>query len=252
MNTHITTAVVVSQDPDNYALNVALQGQWGSQMPAVSVQVMTHGPRDAVRGSFPELPLPGQLGIVVFPRADDRNGVWIGAVSPALNDASTLAPGNGNTAFAAHFGGGVSVRTRDGTIYEQLPDGTILTIGSGVAPVLTRHTVGPDQQRKRSAFTPADRIAAPPAAPFAISITHPTGATATLSPTGNWSLTSAPGGTINGTAAHINLGDGGTLEALLKHSAATIFNGHTHPGGAGNAPSPQMAASSETSVLKAD
>lgn len=243
----IATATVISQDPDNYALNVSLHGYFGTQMPGVSVQVLTHGPRDGVRGNFPELPLPGQLGVICFPRGDSRSGIWVGAISPALNDASTLAPGLGTAQFAAHFGGGVSSRSRDGSLYEELPDGTTILIGH--APTLTRHTVGSDQERSRTPFTRAERVSDPPT-PFPVVLTHPTGATATLSAAGDWTLTSAPGGTVNMTGAHIKLGNGGTLQALLKHHAATTYNSHSHPGGGG--PSPLMTVTDETTVVTAE
>ena len=260
-------ATVISQDPDNYALNVSLQGFFGGQMPAVSVQVLTHGPRDAVRGHFPELPLPGQLGLVAFPRGDSRNGIWLGSLSPSLVDASSAAPGNGNTSFASHFGGGVTSRGRDGTLFEEFPDGTTVMIGTA-APSFTRHTVGEGQQRARTPFTAAERVAATPS-PFMAVLTHPSGATASLSTAGAWTLTAAPGQSVavsgavvnvtatssaSVTAPAITMGDGGTLQALLNTAAATLFNSHTHAdpqGGVTGPPSQTMGAAQETAILTA-
>ena len=190
----IAKAWVISQDPDNEAVNVALLGPFGGQMPTLSCQVLTHGPRDGVVGRFPALPTQGTHGLVAFPSQDSRNGIWLGSISTQLTDASAHAPGNGAADYAAHYGGGWSWRGQDGTVAEVLPDGTTLQLGP-VLPTPTRHTVDGSQARQRTPYTAAQRRPQTPA-PFPLSVTHPTGATATLSVSGAWSLVAASGQTV--------------------------------------------------------
>jgi len=128
---------------------------------------------------------------VIFPRGDPRNGHWIGAIDPALIDASAHNPGNGNIAYSSHYGGGWDHRDQVGGIYHWFPDGTSLLVGQSV-PTPTRHTLDQNQARQRTAFTPSQRVPKPPAA-FQAKLTHPSGATASLNASGGWVLTSAPG-----------------------------------------------------------
>ena len=190
-------AIVVSQDPDTYSLNVSVIGFLGNQMPSLPVKVLTHGPRDAVRGHYPELPQPGTLGLIVFPRGDYRNGHWIGATDPALNDASAQSPGVGNVAYSAHYGGGWSWRGMDGSTHEAYPDGTTVSVGGSGVPAPTRHTVDQKGVRQRTAFAAAQRVPKTPSA-FQATLRHPTGATASLDASGGWTLTAgASGGTVH-------------------------------------------------------
>jgi len=166
----IEHAVVQQQDPDNYGLFVMILGLGGGQMTTLPVKVSTHGPRDAVRGHFPPLPLVGQTGIVVFARGDIRNGVWIGSCEPALNDASPYSPQTVGIDYAAHHDGGWSLRDATGNVAEVLADGSKFTAGAPPATP-TRHTVDQNQNRQRTPFTQAERVPSPPSAfPFAISL----------------------------------------------------------------------------------
>ena len=45
MTPTLAQAIVVSQDPDHYGLNVAIIGEMGGQMPTLPVRVASHGPR---------------------------------------------------------------------------------------------------------------------------------------------------------------------------------------------------------------
>lgn len=188
-------AIVVSQDPDNYALNVSVKGFLGGQMPSVPVRVVTQGPRDAVRGDFPELPTPGTWGLVVFPSGDRRNGHWLGSIDATAIDASTLAPGLGNTAYHSQWAGGFTYRAQDGTTYQAWPDGSAWQMGP-TTPSPTRHVVdAATLARTRAPFPMAERVASAPGA-FPGTFTHPTGASIALSTAGAWTITSAGGAQI--------------------------------------------------------
>lgn len=191
---HVAMAMVVSQDPDHYAVNVTIQGIFGGQMPTLPVKVLTHGPRDGVRGIFPALPTVGTWGLVLFPRGDIRNGHWAGATDPNLIDASTHAPGLGGTEYSAHFGGGWSWLGMDGTRAEVFPDGTSLLLGSAM-PTPTRHTLTDKQARVRTPFTAGQRVSVVPGA-FEAVLTHPTGAGAQLNASGTWAFTAAAGESV--------------------------------------------------------
>ena len=244
MMEHLSTAVVVGQDPDNYGVLVALTGKYGGQGPALSVQVGTHGPRDAVRGHFPELPLPGTHGVVAFPRKDLRNGIWLVSYSPNIVDASTLTPGQGGVAYAAHYGGGYSWRGADGTTQEGYPDGTTVTVGPST-PSLTRHTVNGKQQRVRSPYGMAQRVPAGGAA-APVTISHSSGASASISATGAVNVKAANGQTlvIQANGCTMTIDTSGNL-TIVPLSVVNI-------GPAGSAQFVKLASGANSTTLKAN
>ncbi len=184
-------AIVTAQDPDGYHVFVSLLGQYGGQGPVLSVDVGTHGPRDGVTGQHPELPTPGTCGIVAFTSGDNRNGVWVCSTRNQLIDAAAQAPGLGGIAYGAHYGGGWSQRSQDGSLTEWMPDGTMIQVGPTV-PQPTRHTLDQNQARQRTPFTPSERVANPPAS-FPITVNHSSGASIALSASGAWTVKAAPG-----------------------------------------------------------
>lgn len=227
----LAEAVVTAQDSDNYAVFVSLSSGFGGQIPTLSVRVGTQGPRDTVRGHFPELPLPGTAGIVAFTRGDLRNGIWLCSVSTQLTDAIAQSPGSGSIAYAAHYGGGWSQRSIDGSITETLPDGTILQIGPTL-PAPTRHVLGANQERVRSPFPAAQRVPQPPGA-FPLSISHPTGASAVLTASGGWLVHAASGQavslTANGATVSLDASGNVTITAvasLTVLAADALFSGN--------------------------
>lgn len=278
MTPFISDAQVVAQDPDTYSVFVILLGPGGGQGPILPVQVLTHGPRDAVRGNFPELPVVGQTGLVAFTRGDPRNGRWLGSYSPNLIDASAMSPGIGNVEYRASYGGGWAIRNEDGSEAVWWPDGSYLLAGAATLPTPTRHTLDGNQARQRTPYTAAERVPAPPA-PFPFIFAHQSGATAQVTAAGSVLLEAANGqtatvqangatvvidvsgnvsitssGTVAATAPSIKLGDGGTLQALLTATAATVFNTHTHPdpqGGTTGTPNQTMGAADQTTIVTA-
>ena len=167
----LVDATVVSQDPDRYRLYVSLD-VFGGQIPFLPVDVLTHGQRDAVRGDFPPLPLPGTRGLVAFTRGDDRTGRWIGAQSPALPDASTLTPGNGNIRYRADYAGGWSWSGADGAEARVFADGGSVLLGASL-PAPTRHVLASGGARVPAPFGAAQRNPLPPAAfPLAINLAN--------------------------------------------------------------------------------
>lgn len=277
MTLFMSDAQVVSQDPDTYSVFVVLLGPSGGQGPILPVQVLTHGPRDAVRGNFPELPYVGQTGLVAFTRGDPRNGRWLGSYSPNLLDASALSPGTGNAEYRASYGGGWAIRNEDGSEATWWPDGSHLLAGAASLPTPTRHTLDGNQARQRTPYTAAERVPVPPG-PFPFTFMHQSGATAQVTATGAVLLEAASGqtatvqangatvvidasgnvsitspGTVAATAPNIRLGDGGTLLALLNAAAATVYNTHTHPapGGTTGVPNQPMGSVDQTTIVKA-
>ena len=194
----LVDATVVQAIPDQYRLLVSVD-VFGGQVLFLPVDVLTHGPRDAVRGHYPPLPLPGTRGLVAFTRGDDRTGRWIGAQAPSLPDASTLSPPSGSVDYVAHWSGAWSWHGQDGTSAFVWPDGSNVVVGPPLgdsgAPALpapTRHVVAPDGSRQRSLFTAAQRNPNPPSF-FAMSIQHPSGAFVTIAPDGTVTVAAAAG-----------------------------------------------------------
>jgi len=181
----IEVGTVLAQDPNRYGVMVAIDS-WGGQAFFVSCQVITHGQRDATTGSHPPLPISGTRGVVVIPRGDDRSGVWLGAISPSLQDASSMIPGLGNLDHTAHYDGGFSWRAPNGTVAEVFADGSSFLLGS-VMPQPTRHIVN-DGTRVAAPFTAAERNPNPPAAmPFAAAFAN--GVTVAATAAGDFAVT---------------------------------------------------------------
>jgi hypothetical protein len=227
----LADATVVQQVPDQYRLIVSVD-VFGGQIPFLPVDVITHGPRDAVRGHFPPLPVPGTRGLVAFTRGDERTGRWIGAQAPSLPDASTLGPASGNVDYTAHWSGAWSWHGQDGTSAFSWPDGTTLVVGpvaSGaggpVMPAPTRHVVDPTGARVRSAFTQAQRVPQAPAA-FGAVLTLAAGASIAFAPDGSASLTLAPGKALT-LAGDLHVS--GAVVAGWGGADQVSLQTHTHP-----------------------
>lgn len=257
----IVDATVYAQDPDNYRVLVSIDA-FGGQILFVAADVLTHGPRDAVRGDYPPLPTPGTRGLVAFTRGDDRTGRWIGSQAPSLPDASTLAPGAGNARYTAEWSGAFRLHQQSGADALAWPDGsTAFMAPSGAAfPAPTRHTVDATGARVRTPFTTAERVpAGSPAFGFAwtfangavlsvsaagdVSATAAAGRTATVAVASGASATINPDGSItlapaNGKNVLVPVGDviadagGGNFVSLLDHT-------HQDPqGGTTSSPNP--------------
>jgi hypothetical protein len=207
-------ATVVSQDPDNYRLVVSID-QFGGQILFLPVDVLTHGPRDAVRFHGPPLPARGTRGVVAFTRGDARTGRWLGATSPALPDASALHPADGNSDYQAEYAGGWRYIGQDGTRAVVAADGSSFLLGTAL-PEPTRHVLDANGQRVRSVFTSAQRNPSPPAAmPFSMHLAS--GASVTVSNTGAVTVTANPAEPLTLIA--------GSTELVLGPSTAVLTNG---------------------------
>ena len=203
----VVEAIVVSQDPDNYAVNVMVLGIGGGQMTSLPVKVLTHGPRDALRGDFPELPHPGQTGLVVFTRGDIRNGRWIGSTEPALNDANPYTPGVTGLHYRARYSGAWDWHGPDGTTAAVLADGTSFLAGSAL-PSPTRHTVDGSQVRQATSFTQAQRVPSPPS-PMPLTLRHASGTVLTMNADGSVSVA------IAGTTVTVDVSGNATVTTTV-------------------------------------
>ena len=192
----LADATVVVQDPDHYRVWVSVD-LWGGQGPFLSVDVLTHGPRDAVRGDFPPLPVAGTRGVVAFTRGDDRTGRWIGSQAPSLPDASTLSPAVGNIRYRSEWSGAWSWHGQDGTSAFAWPEGSTFVIGPAAAsstvpatPAPTRHVVAADGSRQAVPFTTAERNPNPPV-PFAALLSLASGVSVAIGSDGMVTVTPA-------------------------------------------------------------
>jgi len=211
-------AVVIAQDGDNYRLMVGLTGGLGFQVPAISVAVATHGPRDGVRGDFPPLPAVGTHGRVSFSRGDIRNGRWEGSHEPSLIDAFPHSAGNPNVRYTADFSGHWAWHGADGTTAQSWPDGTSLLLGLAM-PSPTRHTLGPNQVRTATVFTAAQRNPNPPGA-FPFLFAHGSGVRIAVSASGAVAVSGVAGQPITLVDA-----DGGSITQL---AGTTTVSGALH------------------------
>ena len=208
----LADATVIALDPDGYRVWASVD-LWGGQIAFLSIDVLTHGPRDAVRGHYRALPAPGTRGTVGFTRGDDRSGRWLGATSPALPDASTMVPGSGFVDYHAEYAGGWSWMGQDGVQARVWADGSTYLAGPAM-PVPVRHIVDAQGQRVAAAFTAAQRNPNPPA-PFPFVLNFANGASVTVTASGSINLVATKGQTASMTVA-------GGASVVLAAGAATI------------------------------
>ena len=225
---YLTTATVTAQDPDRYRVYVLLDGPFLGQGPTIAVGVGTHGPRDALRGRFHELPSKGTRGIVAFPRLDPRNGVWIASTEGPENDAGAGQPGALPSHYEAAWSGFWTYRDGQGIETTVWPDGTTLTVGATGVPNLTRHVVASGQQRQAQAFTQAQRVSGS-VSPRPLRLHHPSGMDLSVAADGTVTLVAGSGQVVNITANTVNVGASGeTLQTVCLKAFYDWVTGHTH------------------------
>ena len=239
----LMTGTVTSQDGDRYRVNVMLDGPYSGQQPAQPVCVGTLGPRDAVRGHYPELPTPGTRGLIAFPRNDARNGIWLFSIEASENDSNAGKPGMTNHSYRAAWSGYWDYHGEDGTSAQQWPDGTSLIVGASgtvfaassgqtsgqINPILTRNVVNTQQQRVKSQFTFNERVNNKPSSSFPVQLNHVTGTQVIIDTSGNVTVSGV--GLVNVVAPNINLH--ATNETLLQVVLAPVWTWlktHVHTG----------------------
>jgi hypothetical protein len=194
---------VTAQDGDRYRVFVVLEGPMGGAGPTVPVTVGTHGPRDSLRIEQPPLPTRGTRGLVVFPRGDWRNAVWVCSIEGPEQDAVASSAAQQNVAYASRWSGYAHMQDEGGNQVSIWPDGSTMTVGAAPAP--TRHVVASGQQRAVQPFPTGSRtkVAASPK-PFALA--HASGAEVQVTAAGAVSASAAPGQGVTLVA------NGGTVE----------------------------------------
>ena len=189
-----SVGTVTSQDGDRYAVNVLLDGgAMGGQIGAVPCDVLTSGPRDALRINQTPLPTKGTRVLVAFPRGDHRNGVVVGSIANPQNDASAFSPGKENMHYQADWSGFWSIHDEAGHLAAVYPDGSHILVGYSGIPVTTRHTVDSSQKRQRTPFTQTQRVPNPPSGSFPFTYKQPTGASVKVDASGAISVVAAAG-----------------------------------------------------------
>lgn len=241
----ITKAQVVSAVPPD-SVNVLLPS---GQMPGFPVKVMMNGPADALRVNQQPLPTPGTWGLVVFPAANQRNGVWLGSFYAQSVNAFTV-PDDAHMKYISHWSGHYETLDKDGNSVTYHPDGTYVIVGSmNALPPTYRQTVAPDQTQQSTEFTPADRVSSKPS-PYYITVAHASGASLEITPAGQINVTAAPGQTVNFSQEGNAVNDA----LVLVSKMVSAFNAHVHPdpeSGNTGTPSTQLtAADIESAVVK--
>jgi len=218
MHAIITTATVIAQDGDGYGLQVICDLPIGGQSPSSSVDVMTHGPRDALRISQPPLPTKGTRGLVCFPRGDVRSGIWLGSIKGPFNDAQASIPGSENIEYHAHFSGAYFLLDEKGHYSAVFPDGSAVLAGSGAVPVPVRHTLTSGSVRQATPFPLSERLASSGTTARPYAFLHATGAQFAVDVSGSVAVSGAPGQTVtlavNGASVVINTGGDVTLTPM--------------------------------------
>jgi len=260
----ITTGMVVSHHPESHGVYVMLRS---GQVPTQPVIVGSEGPADGLRVHHESLPTRGTWGVVVFPDADPRNGVWIKSIYTQQQDAITSDAGSPFTHYLSEWSGYWEHRDDSGNESRVFPDGTSLTYSeTGAVPATYRHIVNPDQSQSRVELTQAERVASPPA-PFIFNMNHASGTKIQVDSAGNVSATGNPnasltltfgssvltiastgdislqanGNTLSANASAINFTSGNAAPGDAATLATLIVNwlsGHTHTGVNGETSTP--------------
>ena len=221
---------VTSQVGDQYAVNVILDGGgMGGQIGAVPCDVITHGPRDALRINQHPLPTKGTRVLVAFPRGDSRNGVVVGSLGNTQNDASAFAPGIENIRYQADWSGYWEIHDEAGHHAGIYPDGSSWLVGYSGIPTVTRHTVTSGQVRQRTPFTQAQRVTTPPTGSFPFYYKQPTGAAVSINSSGAISVNSADGQPLTffvsgGASVTLTSGGGVNITAVNGHDINLIVD----------------------------
>ena len=239
---------VTSVDAANYRVNVILDGFATGSGPGLPVDVGTLGPRDGARVTHGPLPTVGTRGLLLFPRGDPRNGVWVCSVAGPINSAIATRPGQSQVHYTADWSGYWHMRDNGGNEVFTWPDGSSLTLGAAPAP--TRTVVGANQTPTVQAFSQAQRVASPPSA-FPFSLKMASGLVISGDASGDLTIT------VPSTAQTVSIGAlGETLHKLVTDVFVSLFNGHTHPGvqsggSSTGAPNQTMTSVHLTTVLTA-
>ncbi len=247
----IQTGIVTAVDGKNHGVYVLLEGPGGAAQGIggpMSVQVGTFGPRDAVRIKADPLPSRGTRGVILFPRSDIRNGIWLCSIQATLNDASPFGPGFTQGAYEAQYSGLWRLDDETGQTSCVWPDGSSLVVSqSGAVPEVTRHivdTTDPLGPKVAQVFAQSSRVPNPPS-PFQFVYRHPSGAQVSVDAAGAVTVQAAAGQDFNIVQ---NGSPASDLVALVSKLVAA-FNAHTHSGvssGASNTGTPVTTWNSST------
>lgn len=159
----VTVAQVIGHHADRHAVDVVFTDGTSPGVPFPVVSA--YG--DALRSKYDPLPGRGQLVVVAFPafangETDERSGVVLGTIYPAMVDAIT-----GASPFEAvenHWSGLQRMTTETGDVHMVHPSGTRLSMApDGTAnapypdaPAFLRHIVDSNEDQQSVAFSSDD------------------------------------------------------------------------------------------------
>lgn len=152
------------------------------------------GAADAIRINQEELPSIGTWGLVAFPFGDNRNSIWVCSIPIGPIDAVNCDPSNPDPylRYLSHYSGFFRTLDREGNMCSYFPDGTYVKVGSDTSVPTTYHNVVNGQTKAVLPLLPTDRITTVPA-PFNAYISHPSGTTVGIDPSGNTTINIASG-----------------------------------------------------------
>lgn len=254
MNFTFATARVTAHNPP---FGVQVVFQTTGQNPSFPVQILRDS-AGALQTRQKPLPQLGSWGIVLFPRGDLRNGIWLGSYYASKLDALTLtgpsgaAPTDPFIDYEAHYSGAWRLLDGLGNVAQQFADGSWMTFASGVGlPTTYRHTVSAGQEQQAIPFPFSERAPNAPGA-FNFEFQHKSGTQVSVDSSGNVAVSGAAGATLTLRFRNISftLGpSGATLDLpgsetfnitqggasandflVLVSKLLTAFNGHQHSG----------------------
>lgn len=213
----ISVGMVTAHAPAIHGVNVTMRTS--GQALGWPVRIGLNNSADGLRISQRPLPGIGTWGLIAFPYGDERNAIWLCSIHPSSIDAITT---NGDELdpfldYEAHFSGYWSMLDGLGNYAAQWPDGSHLTIASGVGlPATFRHTVDAQQAQQRVAFTHAERVPSPPT-PFTLQYVSAAGTSVQVDASGSVTVSGAAGATatleFNGGIIQLDAGGNINLTA---------------------------------------
>lgn len=200
----------------------------------VGLKVSVLARRAGAKGSDVNLPQVGEWGVVAFLAGTHPLAVWLGSLHQTLNNFSTGVAGE---CISQHDSGAYTRLDPSGNTEWGHPSGLYLRIGSGT-------TLTPRTRRRRKAGTnTAEVVDFTPSATAAptVHLAHPSGASVTIDPAGNVTVTSPTDIVLNGSAmTHVGAASGQDFVALKAavDKIQAAYDSHQHDSSA--PPNPQV------------
>jgi GpV Apex motif len=186
----LSFARVIGYDTSNHGVFVQLPSL---QAISLSAKILIQGNVDGTRINQDPLPVIGTTGLIAIPFGDTRSAIWLGGFyTSATNAVTTSNPPTDQDSqmkYESLASGSWSLLDYIGNYFHRYADGTKLAINmTNTEPVTYKQILEGIGNPVLVQVTDKMRNQYPPG-PFYVSINHPSGASATITPSGMVTIT---------------------------------------------------------------